>query len=114
MGRTLGIPLMLVTLLVGAYLFVQENKTAGPTSTVAVQAEQQATAEGSAANFMQVQQVLQGYFAANGTYVGATLPPGSGVTLASATQTTYCLETSIQGTVTHEDGPGGSPAAGPC
>ena len=114
MGRSLGIPLTLVTLLAGAFLFVQQSKTVGPASTTAVQAEAQATQEGGAANFLQVQQVLQAYFTENETYVGATLPPGSGVTLAAATQTSYCLETTINGVVSHETGPGGSPAAGPC
>ncbi len=114
MGRTLGIPLTLVTLLVGAFLFLQENKAAGPASTTAVQAEQQASAAGVAANFLQVQQVLQADFAANGTYVGAELPVGSDVTLAAATATTYCLQTTAEGGVWHEDGPGGQPAAGPC
>ena len=114
MGRTLGILLTLVTLLAGGFLFVQQSKTAGPTSTVAAQAETQAVQEGGAANFLQVQQVLQAYFAENGTYVGATLPPGSGVTVAAATPSSYCLETTFQGAVSHETGPGGQPAPGPC
>jgi hypothetical protein len=113
-GRTLGIPLTLVTLLAGAFLFVQQSKTVGPASTTAAQAETQAVQEGGAANFLQVQQVLQAYYAENGTYVGATLPPGSGVTLAAATGSSYCLETSVQGAVSHETGPGGQPAPGPC
>lgn len=113
-GRALGIPLTLVTLLAGAFLFMQQSKTIGQTSTTAAQAETQAVQEGGAANFLQVQQVLQAYFAENSTYVGATLPPGSGVTLAAATPSTYCLETTIQGVVSHETGPGGQPAAGPC
>lgn len=114
MSRSLGIVITLVSLLAGAFLFVQQSKTVGPASTTAAQAETQATAEGGAANFLQVQQVLQAYFTENGTYVGATLPPGSGVTLATATQSSYCLETTINGVVSHETGPGGSPAPGPC
>jgi hypothetical protein len=49
-----------------------------------------------------------------GTYVGAELPVGSGVTLTHATATSYCLDAMLSGTPVHENGPGGSPATGPC
>ena len=38
----------------------------------------------------------------------------SGVTVAQATATSYCLETNLSGTLMHEAGPGGSPSAGHC
>ena len=53
---------------------------------------------------------LQAYFDENHTYVGATLPPGSEVTLAVAGPTSYCLQDGNE----HEVGPGGTPQPGPC
>ena len=54
--------------------------------------------------------MLQAYFDQNQTYAGATLPPGSGVTLVSVGTSSYCLQTASE----HEDGPGGTPQPGPC
>ena len=68
----------------------------------------------AAQTFTQVDEALQADFAQNGTYVGAELSVGSQVTLAQATATTYCLETSVTGSLVHENGPGGAAAAGPC
>ena len=61
-------------------------------------------------NFNQVVPGLQAYFDENHTYVGATLPPGSEVTLAVADPTSYCLQYGNE----HEVGPGGTPQPGPC
>ena len=53
---------------------------------------------------------MQAYFDQNQTYVGATLPAGSGVVLASADATSYCLQDGSE----HEVGPGGTPQPGAC
>jgi hypothetical protein len=53
---------------------------------------------------------LQAYFDQYQTYVGATLPPGSGVVLVSADASSYCLQDGNE----HEVGPGGTPQPGPC
>ena len=53
---------------------------------------------------------LQAFYDENQTYVGATLPAGSGVTLVRAGSTSYCLQSGTE----HEDGPGGAPQPGPC
>ena len=37
-----------------------------------------------------------------------------GVTLAQVTNSSYCLQTSVNGTLLHESGPGGSSTTGPC
>ena len=58
--------------------------------------------------------MLRADYAQAGTYVGAQLPIGSGVTVAQATATSYCLETNLTGTLLHENGPGGSPGASAC
>ena len=78
------------------------------------QDESQAIVAAAAASFSQVDQVLQADYAQAGTYAGAQLPVGSGVTLAQATSTSYCLETNVNGTLVHENGPGGAPAVGGC
>ena len=115
MTRTLGLTLLIVPLLVGAYLFVQQSKTTGPGAPAVTQAETQASGVVAASNFEGVASVLQAWFASNGTYAGATLPPGSGVALISADATSYCLETVGSATATmHENGPNGTAQPGPC
>jgi hypothetical protein len=52
---------------------------------------------------------LQEWYRANGTYAGAN-PGVPGVTLVRADGSGWCLQT----TGAHEDGPGGTPGAGPC
>jgi hypothetical protein len=61
-------------------------------------------------DFNQDVPVLQAYFDQYQTYVGATLPPGSEVTLVTADASSYCLQSGDE----HEVGPGGTPQPGPC
>lgn len=110
MVRVLGIPALLATLLIGAYLMTQDMQSNGPTSPAGQQAISQANSATAGLNFNQALPGLQAYFDQNHTYVGATLPPGSGVVLAGATPTTYCLQDGDE----HEAGPGGAPQPGPC
>ena len=106
---------MLVTLLVGAYLFMTQARSTGPTSASATREEAQATAVAAGSNFQGAQPVLDEWYASNGTYAGAPLPPAFGVALVRADATSYCLQTTSAATaVTHETGPGGSPQPGPC
>lgn len=91
-----------------------QSKNQGPTSTAVSQAESQAVATAASAIFSPVDQALQVADSQTGTYVGAELPVGSGVTLARATAASYCLEADLSGTTVHENGPGGSPAVGHC
>lgn len=109
MLRVLGIPALLVVVVVGLYLASQDAKSSAPTPADQ-QAISQAQSVGAQANFGQVLPVLQAYFDQNQTYAGATLPPGSGVTLVSVGTSSYCLQTASE----HEDGPGGTPQPGPC
>src|SRR5438105_8701945 len=114
MTRTLGLPLFLVSLLVGGYLFTQQAKTNGPTAPAVTEAIQQANAVGDSMNFQSALPGLQAWYAANGTYAGAQLPPGSGVVLVRADATSYCMQTTLQPTtVMHENGPNGTPQPGP-
>jgi hypothetical protein len=110
MLRVLGIPAVLITLFVGAYLSMQNMRSNGPTSPDGRQEIAQANSATAGVNFDQVVPALQAYFDQNQTYVGATLPPGSGVTLVSAGATSYCLQSGNE----HEVGPGGTPQPGPC
>ena len=109
MVRILGIPALLIAVCVGLYLATQDAKSSAPTPADQ-QAVSQAQSVGAEADFGQVTPVLQAYFDQNQTYVGATLPPGSGVTLVSAGTSSYCLQTGNE----HEVGPGGAPQPGPC
>jgi hypothetical protein len=95
-------------------LLAAQGKNQGPTSAAVTRAESQAVATAASAVFSPVDQVLQVDDSQTGTYVGAELPPGSGVTLARATATSYCLEADLSGTPVHENGPGGTPDTGRC
>jgi hypothetical protein len=110
MLRFIGIPSLLVTLLIVAYLTAQNMQSNGPTSPTGQQEIAQAQSATAGLNFNQDVPALQAYFDQNQTYVGATLPPGSGVVLVSATPTSYCLQDGNE----HEAGPGGTPQPGPC
>jgi hypothetical protein len=103
----------LISLAVVGALMALQSKSQGPASAAVTQ-ESQALVAAASANFSTVDQLLQVDYAQAGTYVGAQLPAGSGVTLAQAGTTSYCLQTNLNGTFVHEVGPGGSPSAGTC
>lgn len=109
MVRVLGIPVLLIAVFVGIYLSTQDAKSNVPTPAEQ-QAVSQAQSVGAGADFNQVVPGLQAYYDQNQTYVGATLPAGSGVVLASADATSYCLQDGNE----HELGPNGTPQPGPC
>jgi hypothetical protein len=110
MLRVLGIPAVLITVLVVAYLSTQSMRSNGPTSPAGRQEIAQAQSGTAAVNFSQAVPALQSYFDQNQTYVGVTLPAGSGVVLVRADATSYCLQDGNE----HEVGPGGTPQPGPC
>jgi hypothetical protein len=110
MVRVLGIPALLIAVFVGVYLSTQDMQSNGPTSAAGQRAITEAQSVTAGADFGQVLPGLQAYYDQNQTYVGATLPPGSGVTLAQADATSYCLQDGNE----HEVGPGGTPQPGPC
>jgi hypothetical protein len=110
MLRVLGIPAVLITLFIGAYLSTQDMRSNGPTSARGQQEIAQAQSATAGVNFDQAVPALQAYFDQNHTYVGATLPPGGGVVLAKADATSYCLQDGNE----HEVGPGGTPQSGSC
>jgi hypothetical protein len=109
MLRYLGIPALLIAVFVGLYLTTQDAQSNSPSASDQ-QAVAQAQSVGAGADFGQVAPGLQAYFDQNQTYVGANLPAGSGVVLAAADATSYCLESGNE----HEIGPGGTPQPGPC
>jgi hypothetical protein len=110
MTRSLGLPLLVIALAVGAFLSGRDTQTSGPASSVAQQAETQAQVDVAATNFDGVLPVLQAWYAANATYAGVTLPPGSGVALVRADAASYCLQSGTE----HLNGPGGAVQPGPC
>jgi hypothetical protein len=110
MARVLGLPAMLVVLVIGGYLTMKSMKSNGPTSPAVTQAIAQANVNVAATNFQGADTAMQAFFAQNSTYVGATLPPGSGVVLVRSDATSYCLQSATE----HEVGPGGQAQPGPC
>src|SRR5258707_119485 len=112
--RGIGLVLVVISLAIVGGLMAMQSKSSGPTSAQVTQDESQALVTAAAQTFAQVDQALQADYTQNDTYVGAELPVGSQVTLAQATATSYCLETSVTGTLVHENGPGGVAAAGAC
>ena len=110
MLRVIGIPAILLTLFVGAYLSTQDMRSNGPTSQSGQQEIAQAQSATAGVDFNQAVPALQAYFDENQTYAGATLPAGPGVVLVSADASSYCLQSGNE----HEVGPGGQPQPGPC
>jgi lipid-binding SYLF domain-containing protein len=110
MTRTLALPLLVISLAVGGFLFVRQAQTSGPTSSVAQQAETQASQAAAATDFSAALPAIQAYYADNGTYAGLSLPPAFAITVVRADATSYCLQSGNE----HVDGPGGQPATGPC
>jgi hypothetical protein len=114
MTRALGLPLMLVALLIGGYLFAQQSKASGPSAPAVTQAETQAQTEVAAVNFQAVTTAVNAWYATNGTYAGAALPLGAGAAVVRADATSYCLQTTEASPVMHEAGPNGAVQPGPC
>jgi hypothetical protein len=114
MGRTLGLPLLLVSLVVGGFLFIQQSKTEGPTAPAVTRAEAQAYAAGSQTTFNAALPVVDAWFADHATYAGLALEPSFQVTVVRADATSYCLQTGVDPNVSHLEGPGGQPQTGPC
>lgn len=115
MTRVLGLPALLIVLAVGGYLYAKDAKSNGPTSPTLTQAIGQANTAVAATNFQGADAAMQAFFAQNGTYAGATLPPGSGVFLVRSDASSYCLQaTAADGTAQHENGPGGRALPGAC
>jgi hypothetical protein len=110
MLRVVGLPALLIAVVVGVYLSAKSMQSSGPTSTSGQQAITQAQSETAGLNFSQALPALQAFYDQSGTYAGATLPPGTGVVLARADATSYCLQSATE----HETGPGGTPQPGPC
>jgi hypothetical protein len=114
MARVFGLPLILVALVVSGFLVVRQMQTNGPTSPAVTQIVTQADANVAGANFASAAPALEAWYTENGTYAGATLPPGTGVTLVRADATGYCLQADVGGAQEHEVGPQGQPQPGPC
>lgn len=112
MTRLLGIPGLLVVLAVGGYLMTKQMQSSGPTSPPVQQALTQASVNVAATNFQGADAAMQAFYAQNGTYAGAALPPGTGVVLVRSDASTYCLQTPAADQ--HEAGPGGAAQPGPC
>ena len=110
MLRVLGIPAVLVVILLGVYLSLQSIQSNGPTSTAGRHAITQAQSQVAATNLAQAAAAMQAFYTENVTYVGATLPAGTGVVLVTAAPTSYCLQAGDE----HEVGPNGQPAPGAC
>jgi len=110
MSRSLGFPLLIVSLAIGGFLFVKQSQTVGPTSSVAQQAETQAAVAASATDFNAALPDLQAWFADHGTYAGVTLAPVYGITVVRADATSFCLQSGAE----HQVGPAGPPQPGPC
>jgi hypothetical protein len=109
-----GVVSLLSALALGGMLFAMNANNSGPSSATAQRVETQAQQVAATANFGQAAIQLQTFYAENGTYVGAVLPPSYGVTLVRADATSYCVQMESGTAVQHLVGPGGQPAAGGC
>ena len=114
MTRSLGLPLLLVALVIGGYLFVAQSKSNGPTAPAVTQDIAQANSAVAGTNFQAAAASLQAWLAEHGTYAGATLDPSLMVQLVRADTTSFCLQSNVGTAVEHEIGPGGQPQPGSC
>jgi hypothetical protein len=115
MTRLFALPALLVALVVGGYLYTKNMQTNGPTSPTVAQDINQAQSSVAATNVRGADVSLQAWYEQNGTYAGAALAPGPGVSLVRADATSYCLQaTAADGSVEHENGPGGQAQPGSC
>jgi hypothetical protein len=114
MIRVFGLLSVLAALAAAAYLFAAQTRSSGPASPSVTDAEARAETTAAATSFEGVTASLQAWYAENGTYAGAVLPPGSGVVLARADTSGYCIQTAAGPAVQHEVDPGGQPQPGPC
>jgi len=110
MSRFIGITSLLVVLVIVGYLMTKQMQSNGSSSPAAQQEVAQAQSAAAATNFSQADASMQAFFAQNQTYVGAVLPAGSGVALASVTPTSFCLQAAGE----HQDGPSGGVEPGGC
>ena len=86
------------------------NDRRRPTAPAVTRELDQARSSVAATNFQGAGIALQAWFAQNGTYVGATLPPGTGVVLVRADATSFCIQAGAE----HDVGPGGAVLPGGC
>ena len=94
MVRYFGIPALLIAVFIGLYLTTQDAKSNTPSASDQ-QAIAQANSVAAGSDFNQAVPGLQAYFDQYHTYVGATLPQGSGVVLAQASPTDQPASTSL-------------------
>ena len=87
MARVFGLPLVLVSLAVGGFLFVRQMQTDGPTAPAVTQMITQIDANVAGANFASAVPAMQAWFTEKGTYAGATLPPSAGAGWPPSTDT---------------------------
>jgi hypothetical protein len=109
-ARYLGLPSLLVVFVIGGYLYAKDAKTNGPAAPAVTQEIDQAQTSVAATNLQAADTALQAWYAQNGSYAGASLPPGSGVVLVRADTASYCLQAGAE----HENGPGGQVQPGGC
>jgi Tfp pilus assembly protein PilE len=114
MGRAFGLMSMVVSLALVGILWATQMQSNGPTSASTKQARKDAAVAASTLNFNAAATEMEAFRAENGTYAGATLSPSFGVTLVRADAASYCVQTGVDTTMTHFDGPNGATAAGPC
>ena len=87
------------------------RSASGTLQTLAVSIPDNAALVSAEANLSQAASSAAGWFAANDTYVGMSVP---GATVKTATATGYCLEATIRGITAHLSGPNGTPTMGAC
>jgi hypothetical protein len=112
--RGLGLVSLLAGLALMGALWAMQAGHNGPSSGPGRGVESKAAQVSATADFAQAALQLQAYYAANGTYTGATLPPSFGAILPRADAASYCLQAGAGAATQHVVGPGGTPASGSC
>jgi hypothetical protein len=110
--RGLSLVVLVLALAIGGYVFARQAQTVGPTSEVAVEAREDASAAVATVNLQAAVTAVEEQFAQSGTYVGARVSPALGAVVVRADNVSYCLQDAA-GTQ-HVAGPGGALQPGPC
>jgi hypothetical protein len=113
MTRSVGVVSLVVSLALAGWLVAAQMKREGPTAKAGSTAIAQANQAATTLTFQQAETALEQSRALNGTYAGADLA-GFGVSLVRADATSYCVQAGQGAALSHENGPGGAPTAGPC
>jgi hypothetical protein len=119
MGRSLGLVMIVLSLVISAILLVAQLTGTGGSGPVGGKLDknapvERANTEAATVAAFEADRELQAYQIDHGTFVGAQVTDVSGVSVRRADTASYCLQIVTNGVALYEAGPGGSLSPQPC